>query len=213
MNTPALPMNPKHLFYLITGLLAAAFAFRASAQTSTNQPGEAEMMANMMALAQPGDAHKELSSMAGKWSYTVKWWMNPQSPPMESRGTTESKLIMGGRYLISNHKGKMEMPGAGGGMTNMVFEGMAIEGYDNVKKKYVSSWIDNMGTGIENSEGTYDAATKTLTYMGSYEAMPGMVTKMKQVTKCIDNDHHTMEMFEIQGGKEVKTMEISYSRK
>ena len=206
-------MNSKNALCLIANLLAATIAFSAGAQTATNQSNEAEMMANMMALAQPGDAHKELSNMAGKWSYTVKWWMNPQSPPSESTGTTESKVIMGGRYLISNHKGKMEMPGAGGGMTNMVFEGMSIEGYDNVKKKYVSSWIDNMGTGIENSEGTYDAATKTFTYTGEYEVMPGMKMQIREMIKITDKDHHLLEWYENRGGTEVKTMEIAYTRK
>ena len=49
---------------------------------------------------------------------------------------------------------------------------MAVEGYDNVKKKFLASWIDNMGTGIMNLEGTYDAATKSLTYHAEYEPMP-----------------------------------------
>ena len=59
--------------------------------------------------------------------------------------------------------GKMQMPGEDGKMKDMQFKGMGVEGYDNVKKKFVSSWIDNMGTGIQFSEGTYDPATKTFT--------------------------------------------------
>jgi hypothetical protein len=206
-------MNAKTLLRLIIVVLAGAAAFPARSQSSTNQPSESDMMATMTELAKPGENHKQFASLAGEWSYTVKFWMNPQSPPSESSGTTVSKLVMGGRYLISNHTGKMSMPGPDGKMTDVTFEGMAIEGYDNAKKKFVSSWIDNMGTGIENSEGTYDAATKTLTYTGTYEPMPGMVTKIRQVDKCVDDDHHTMEMFEDRGGTLVKTVEIHYSRK
>ena len=58
--------------------------------------------------------------------------------------------------------GKMQMPGEDGKMKDMQFKGMGVEGYDNVKKKFVGSWIDNMGTGIQFSDGTYDPATKTL---------------------------------------------------
>jgi hypothetical protein len=206
-------MNTKSLLRLVIVLLAGAIALPAGSQSSTNQPSESEMMATMMALAQPGENHKQFERMAGEWTYTVKWWMNPQTPPSESTGTTVSKLAMSGRYLISNHTGKMSMPGPDGKLMDVTFEGMAIEGYDNAKKKFVSSWIDNMGTGIENSEGTYDPATKTLTYVGSYEPMPGMVTKIRQVDKCTDPDHHTMEMFEDRGGTLVKTMEINYTRK
>ena len=183
------------------------------AAAAASQPSDTDMMATMMELAKPGENHKIFKDMVGKWSYVVKWWMSPQAPPMESTGTTVCKSVMDGRYFISNHDGKMQMPGADGKMTDMAFQGMAIEGYDNVKKKYVSSWIDNMGTGIANSEGTYDPATKTLTYTGTYEPMPGMVTTMRQKLTITDADHHSMEMFENQGGTEVKTMEITYTRK
>ena len=120
---------------------------------------------------------------------------------------------MDGRYFISDHTGKMQLPGPDGKMVDMVFKGMAIEGFDNAKKKFVSSWIDNMGTGIMNSEGTYDEGTKTLTYTAEYEPMPGMKTKVRQVIKMVDKDHHTMEFFEMRGEKEVKTMEMAYTRK
>ncbi len=57
--------------------------------------------------------------------------------------------------------GKMQMPGPDGKMKDMTFKGMGIEDYDNVKKKFVGTWVDNMGTGIMMSEGRYDVATKT----------------------------------------------------
>ena len=89
---------------------------------------------------------------------------DPNAKPQESKGTATRKSAMGGRYAVMDVTGKMQMPGEDGKMKDMQFKGMAIEGYDNVKKKFVSSWIDNMGTGIQFSEGTYDPATKTFTY-------------------------------------------------
>jgi Protein of unknown function (DUF1579) len=179
-------------------------------QKKTDQAG---MMAMMMEMAKPGDNHKHLQQLTGTWSYNVKWWVSPDAPPSEASGTTVSRPVMDGRYLVSDHTGKMQMPGGDGNVTEMEFKGMAIEGYDNAKKKFVASWIDNMGTGIMNMEGTYDAATKTLTYLAEYEPMPGMKTKMREVVKITDKDHHTMEFFELRGGKEVKTMQIDYTRK
>lgn len=177
------------------------------------KPGEAEMMEMMMEMAKPGENHKRMQELVGTWSYAVKWWMNPESPPNESAGTTVTKSVMDGRYLISDHTGKMQMPGPDGKLMDMEFKGMAIEGYDNAKKKFVASWIDNMGTGIMNLEGTYDAATKTLTYLAEYEPMPGMKMKIREVVKITDERHHSMEFFENRGGKEVKTMQIDYERK
>ena len=185
------------------------------AQPATAQPNPAEMMKQMMELAKLSENHKLLASMAGTWSYTVKFWMNPDpnAKPQESKGTAVRKTIMGGRYLTGEYTGKTQMPGPDGKMKDMEFKGMSTDGYDNVKKKFVGTWVDNMGTGIMNSEGDYDPATKTFNYTGEYEPMPGMKTKVRMVVKMIDQDHQTFENYEDHGGQERKTMEISYTRK
>jgi hypothetical protein len=97
-------------------------------------------------------------------------------------------------------------------MKDMQFKGMGLEGYDNVKKKFVASWIDNIGTGIQFSEGTYDPGTKTLTYTSEMEPMPGMKSQVRELIKIADKDHMTLEWYETQGGQEKKTMEINYTR-
>jgi hypothetical protein len=190
-------------------------ATKKDANKAASQPSEADMMAMMLELGKPGENHKLLEGMVGSWTYTMKMWMtpDPNTPPTESSGTTVSRSLMGGRYFLSEHNGKMKMPGPDGKLTEVDFSGMGIEGYDNVQKKFVSSWIDNMSTSITRSEGSYDAATKTLTYHAEFEMMPGMKTKVRQVIKITDKDHHTFEWYENQGGKEVRTMEITYTRK
>jgi uncharacterized protein DUF1579 len=184
-----------------------------AAKGGDKKPSDAEMMAMMMEMAKPGEQHKRMQERVGSWSYVTKYWMSPEAPPNESTGSAVIRSVMDGRYFISEHSGKMQMPGPDGKMMDMEFKGMGIEGYDNAKKKIVSSWIDNMGTGIMSSEGTYDSATKTVTAYAEYEMAPGMKTKMRMVSKTIDKDHNTLEFFEDRGGKEVKTMEISYTRK
>jgi uncharacterized protein DUF1579 len=123
------------------------------------------------------------------------------------------KAIMDGRYFSTEVSGKFKMPGADGKMTDVAFMGMGLDGYDNAKKKFVSAWVDTMGTGIMMSEGTYDAATKTFTYTSEYDAMPGVKSKVRQTIKIIDADHHVFEFFEDRGTGETKTMEIDYSKK
>lgn len=206
----------------LAAVFAAAPAFAQDKSASPNaspgsagaQPNESEMMAKMMELAKPSENHKLLANMAGTWNYTVKMWMNPdpQAPPMTSKGIATRKPIMGGRYFQMDVTGHMKMPGADGKMGDMEFKGKSIEGYDNVKQKFVGTWIDNMGTGLMMSEGTYDPATKTFTYNSEMEPMPGMKTKVREVVKIVDKDHHIFEWYEDRGGKEAKTMEISYTR-
>jgi hypothetical protein len=209
-----------YLRWLTTGLLCGAVVLPSIAQEkkegkSDGKPDEAAMMAQMMELSKPGENHKLLARTVGTWTYKVKMWMNPDpnAAPSESSGTANTKAVLDGRFFVSDHSGKMQMPGPDGKMMDMDFKGMGVEGYDNVKKKFVSTWIDNMGTGIMNSEGTYDAATKTLTYRSELEMMPGMKSKIRMSIKVIDQDHHTMEFYEDRGGTEVKNMEIAYTRK
>src|SRR5690349_3077332 len=192
----------------VTGSTAAQPA------TATGQPNPEEMMKQMMEMSKLNENHKLLADMNGSWNYNIKFWMNPDpnAKPQESKGTATRKSAMGGRYVVMDVTGKMQMPGEDGKMKDMQFKGMAVEGYDNVKKKFVSSWIDNMGTGIQFSDGTYDPATKTLTYTSEMEMMPGMKTPDREVLKMTDKDHMLLEWYETRGGQEKKTMEIAYTR-
>jgi hypothetical protein len=178
------------------------------------QPNPQEMMKQMMEMSKLNENHKLLADMNGNWNYTIKFWMNPDpnAKPQESKGTATRKSIMGGRYVVMDVNGKMQMPDQNGKMKDMQFKGMGVEGYDNVKQKFVASWIDNMGTGIQFSDGTYDPATKTLTYTSEIEMMPGMKTPVREVLKIADKDHMMLEWYETHGGQEKKTMEINYTR-
>jgi hypothetical protein len=194
---------------------AAASALSATQPTSaTGQPDPQEMMKQMMEMSKLNENHKLLADMNGTWNYTIKMWMNPDpnAAPQQSKGTATRKSVMGGRYFVMDVSGKMQMPGEDGKMKDMQFKGMAVEGYDNMKKKFVSSWIDSMGTGIQSSEGTYDPATKTFTFNMEMEMMPGMKTAVRETIKATDKDHMLLEWYENRGGQEKKTMEIAYTR-
>jgi hypothetical protein len=185
-----------------------------SSAASSGQPNPQEMMKQMMELSKLNENHKLLTDLDGNWTYTIKFWMNPDpnAKPEESKGTAVRKSMMDGRYSTLDVTGKMEMPGPDGKKKEMTFKGHGIDGYDNVKKKFVGSWVDNMGTGIMFSEGTYDPATKTFTYTSEFESIPGMKQQIREVIKVTDNNHHTLEWYENRGGQEVKTMEINYTR-
>ena len=169
-------------------------------------------MAEMMEMAQPGKNHQLLAGLVGTWEYKMKFWMVPGAPPSESKGVSTRKAALDGHYFILDSAAKMQMPGPDGKMMDVQFKGMAIEGYDNVKRKFVSTWIDNMGTSIVMSEGTYDPTTKTFTYHYEEEMVPGMKTKVRQTVKVLDQDHHVYEWYETRSGVETKTMELDCTR-
>ena len=190
-------------------------AVTAPVSAADAKPNDAEMMKQMMEMSKLNENHKLLGSLAGTWSYTVKFWMGSDlnAPPTESKGVAVRKPVMDGRYYSLDVTGKMKMPGPDGKPKDFTFKGMGLEGYDNVKKKFVGTWVDNMGTGVMMSEGSYDPGTNSVTYTSEIEMMPGVKTKVRSVVKITDKDHHVFEWYENRGGKEVRSMEISYTRK
>lgn len=100
-----------------------------------------------------------------------------------------------------------------GTFMGMPFEGFSIEAYDNAMHEFSSIWVDNFGTGMMYMKGKYDEASKTLTYTGtSVDPMQKKEIGVKEVFKVIDDNNFTMEMYMTDGSKEVKTMEINYTR-
>jgi hypothetical protein len=94
------------------------------------------------------------------------------------------------------------------------FEGVGTVGYDNAKKVFVSTWTDNMGTGIMYMEGPWDEATKTITMKGKQtDPTTGKDMDVRQTVKIIDDKTQQVEMFSTQNGTEFKTMEIALKKK
>jgi len=124
---------------------------------------------------------------------------------MESTGISERKMILGGRFLQEDFTGDM----MGG-----TFTGMGITGYDNHSGKYVSTWIDSMGTGILFFEGTAGPDGKAITQHSRHDdPVRGPVT-WRSVTRMVDENTHLFEMFGTdQTGREEMMFEITYTRK
>lgn len=189
---------------VLFAVLFSVISINAQDQQTTS-PNADEMKAWQEYMA-PGEPHKLMADCVGDWTFKMKMWMDPSAEPQTYEGTSTSEMILGGRYLRTISKSvMMEMP----------FEGQMIEGYDNKTKEYTSVWIDNFGTGVAISKGTYDPATKSYTMVGTYiDPMTGQPVKNKQITTIVDKDHQKMEYFmEDKTGKEFKTMEIESTRK
>jgi hypothetical protein len=169
------------------------------------QPDMNAMMDAYKQLATPGEPHKQLASMAGSWTTTTKEWMDPSKPPMESKGTCEEKVVLDGRFLQQECRGEM---------MGQPFAGIGMIGYDNLTKKYVTTWMSSMGTGIFLMEGTGSPDGKVITLNGSHPDPFQGVMKHRAIWKLVDPNTQTFEMHGAYGDdKETKMMEITYTRK
>ncbi len=85
----------------------------------------------------------------------------------------------------------------------MDFEGHGVTAYDNAKKKFISTWIDNMGTGVMYVEGPYDETTKTISMTGKMmDPSTGKETDVRQVLRSPDDKTQVMELYCNLNGKE-----------
>lgn len=163
------------------------------------------MMELWKQAATPGEPHKLFATLAGSWTTTTKEWMEPGKPPTESTGTAEMKMLLDGRFLYQEFTGNM---------MGQPFSGIGIDAYDNMTKKYVTAWMDTMGTGIFMMEGTASADGKTITLKGSHPEPGGGKMTHRAVWKIVNQNTQSFDMYGTHhGGKEMKVLEITYSRK
>lgn len=168
----------------------------------------ATIMKNWIAYMTPGPEHKMLKSWDGKWVAEIKLWQKPGDKPELSKGSVTYRMVLGDRYQQATYTSVM--------MGNPV-EGMGTLAFDNLKKVFISTYIDNVGTGLMKMEGTWDEAAKSMTLKGNcVDPASGLAkeTEITQVFKVINKNTHFVEMFGPDAdGKPFKMMEINYRRK
>lgn len=154
----------------------------------------------------PGDKHKWLAKYTGTWEAEVSSWMDPAAPPSKEKATDVVKMSMNGLYQEGDFSSTM---------MGQPMMGHSTMGYNNLKKKFVSTWIDNLGSGIIMMEGDYDEASKTLNMKGK-QSDPGLnrESDIRQELVFHDDDSYTMIMYGTGfDGKEMKVMEGTFRRK
>lgn len=152
-------------------------------------------------MPQPGPEHEMLKKDVGTWDATVEMFMQPGAPAMVSKGV-ETVTMMGALWQVSEFKSEM---------MGQPFEGRGATGYDPAKKKFVGTWVDTMTPGYYTVEGTYDAATRTLTATMRGPDASGAVVETKETTQWTDADTRVFTMY-APDGKTVG-MRITYKRR
>lgn len=167
------------------------------------------MIAAVYELAKPGPEHKQLEALTGTWEQEIKFWMEPGKPPMTFKGVCQNRMILGGRFLLSESKG---------GEGPMAFENMIIVGFDRRHKKFTAVAYDTMGTYFVTAAGPYDDSKKAIAMYGEdvdpalgtqkYDMVTRIISPTKYVTEVIFKDpEHT------QGRKEFKIVEVTHVKK
>ncbi len=186
-------------------LAALSLGVAHAQQSPKEDAGQDVAMQKAIAYMTPGPEHELLKYKVGKWTVKMQMWTAPGTAPIASQGTAEVELILGGRYLRDTTKSDFQ---------GQAFEGRSFTGFDKLKKKFVSVWIDNFGTGFTTSTGIYDKATKTFHYATTApDAQLGEYKRTRTVERIVSADEWVMEMYNTTADdKEFLMMKAVYKR-
>ena len=182
-------------------------AAKKSAKKSARKPAARDEQAQMEAWQRtmtPGAGHARFEPMVGTWIAKTTMVMGPGATPMVSEGVSDHRLILDGRYLEQHYRGSaMGMP----------FEGRGYTAYDNARKRYVGTWMDNFGTGMMHSVGSGKPTDGRMDFTAESHDPMGKLVKFDCRLTIRDRNHHTYEMWtKAPGGKRYRCMLIEYSR-
>jgi hypothetical protein len=134
---------------------------------------------------------------------TVRYWADPAAEPVVAEVTSHRQMILGGRYMAEKVTGMV---------MGQPFEGSSLTGYDNVKGKYWSVWVDSQSTWPQMTEGVRDEAG-SLVMLGSVSnPAVGRTTQIKTVWSTVGRDKETFVTWEDRGSGMVKLSEIDAVR-
>jgi hypothetical protein len=186
-------------------LMGLFIAVSANTQAQTTPSKDDMMKKSMEAYKTPGEFQKMIAKSNGTWTEEITMWKSPSAAPTKSTAKVTNTMIMGGRYQESKHVGTFE---------GKPFEGTSILAYDNAKKVFQNTWIDNMGTGIMYMEGTWDDSTKTIHFNGKcVDPMSGQDMSVRQDFTIVDDNTQKMQMYMTSPGQpEMKSLEITLKR-
>ena len=131
--------------------------------------------------ANPPTGYAALPQWAGEWESDSEVFLEPGKPPVKAKGKETSKMV-GPHWLVS--EGTSDMMG-------MPYTVVTILGYDETKKKFVTTTVDAFSKPMYRFEGMADATGKILTLEGEgpNPATPGKSAKFREVCELKTDDH------------------------
>jgi hypothetical protein len=169
----------------------------------------AKLQAMMMESMEPGPEHERLAGLVGRWSVETRVWPEPGAQPMTVNGTAENRMILGGRFLVS------ETNTAAGPMQG---ESLMILGFDRRNGWYTSAGYDTYGTYSVAAQGGWDAGRGAIVMRGEDRVVEAEHTQTWNfVLRPVDADTYTFEIIftdpvHTRGGPPFKMVENTFRR-
>ena len=186
--------------------IACGLAAVAGAQQAKPDAAKAPTVAALHVAMDPGEGHKKLEPLVGTFDVKVRTWVDPSQPPVESSAVAVSEWVLGKRYVQTMLSGFT---------LGDAWSGIAYAGYDTVAKKYVATYMDSGGTGMDWFTGSMspDGQSATLAATG-YDAITLEPVKTEMRLRITPGGDHVTEVWQAdRSGKWVKMIELQYTRR
>ena len=156
-----------------------------------------ELIQKWRTIQSPGINHDIFKQMSGEWN--VQLVFHGGGKRWESECKAKNELIHGGRFLIENVTGEIYAPDAFGEMKTEAYSSTRIIGYDNYKKAYCGSFIENQNSYMLNFTGRKPirSESKIIEFFGlSDEPMLGINdTTMKYALEITDSNRYIWNVY------------------
>jgi hypothetical protein len=198
------------LFRWLAASLAISFIVtNAIAQEQLSEAEKAKRAQAVYALAGPAAEHKQLEQLVGTWEQEIKYWMKPGAKPVTVKGRCVNRMVLGGRFLVSEGKG---------GEGAMVVETMSLLGFDRRFKRFTTVGFDTLATYYVTAAGPFDEKQKAIVMYGEdHDPVLGHTQKYDTILRIASPDRYVIEVVfkdavHTEGKGEFKAVEVTHTR-
>lgn len=145
-----------------------------------------------------------LAMEEGVWDAAIEF--PPESPgkaPTRATGVQTNTFVTGNRWIKNDFA------------VDARYGGHGVWGYDPIKGKYVGIWVDSNQDYIRSDEGTYDSASRTMTWWSQLRQPAPYPPAKYRMTEQFRGDTRVLTMTAIgaKSGKEVPLGTITFTRR
>ena len=191
---------------LVRVLIAAGLAAPAEGPGKDPAPPPAveHALAQYAELTSPGDGHRQLDVLRGRWKVEAAWGA-PGQAATRLTGVSDNSWKVGGRFLqclFTAGEGKDQV------------EAMTMLGYDRVSHAYFLATFGTLGTHYVHLDGAYYAMSRSFVFRGeSMDPATRQLLRYRVVLVADSAERHVIEVFfEAPGRDPLKLWQATYTR-
>jgi len=200
-------MKKAAALFILAPLVGLALAQSPDRPKDANSTAAQQMPEGMPPMPPPpGDGHKWLDQLVGKWTFESEMSMGEGQPSMNSTGTDTVRSLEG-RWVLCELLN--EVPGMGS------MRAVLTLGFNPETGKYQGTWVDSVTDHLWVYVGTLDPTRKILTLEATG---PNMMdpskgdTQYRDVIEFKTPDHRTLTSSAMVDGEWVQFMTANYRR-